>query len=310
MIRLDVALWRAMPVRGPGRIVVANLRRRTRRAQVTATGPHAIRLLVDPRNPPEVSVYLWATYEPEVVLALERVVLPGVTAVDVGANCGVLSVLMRRLTGPRGRVVAVDPSPAACRRLHEQAAANDMRDMHILQAGLGASPHQDSFRAGRVGIGVLPRVDAQLTTREHIAVEVMTLDAAIADLEVPPVAVIKIDTDGSELDVLAGARAVMTRDRPVLIFEVFGDGLRRRGAEPAALADLLDRCQYDLFAARTQASPRWRAAPPRTLGFRRAPLSALTTGTIDHQNVVAISRLDDGARAREALLSDAHKAAR
>jgi len=277
---------------------------------VTAAGPHDIRLLVDPDNPPEASVYLWGTYEPEVVAALERALPPGCTAVDVGANCGVLTVLMRRLTGPDGRVVAVDPSPLACRRVAEQAAANDIRDICVVQAALGTTPRSEAFRAGRVGIGVLPAVDAQFTEGIAADVRVVPLDEVIADLDVPPVGLIKIDTDGSELDVLGGARAVLQRDRPVLVFEVFVEGMRRRGADPALLATLLDALEYDLYVPASQLMARWRISPPRNAGFRPSPLSALVDGTVDEQNVVAVSRLIDGARARQALLAEPHIAAR
>lgn len=302
-MRLDVALWRALPVRGPGRLIAANLKRRTRRGQVTAIGPRGIRVLVDPRNPPEVSVYMWGTYEPEVLSALERVLRPGCTAVDVGANCGVLSVFMRRLAGAAGRVVAVDPSPAAGERLREQAAANGMADICVIQAALGSGASRETFRAGRVGIGMLPKVDAQFTTGDSLDIQVLTLDDIVTELDFPPVGVIKIDTDGSELAVLAGARELLQRERPVLVFEVFGDGMRRRGVEPAALADLLEAYEYDLFVAESKSAAVWHVGPRTTMGFRAAPLNDLARGEIDQQNVVAISRLEDGAAAREALLA-------
>lgn len=303
-MRADVALLRAMPVRGPGRFVVANLRRRARRGVVTASGPHGVRLLIDPHNPPELSVYLWGTYEPEVVSALERVVVPGRTAVDVGANCGVLSVLMRRLAGSDGRLLAVDPSPAACRRVSDQARVNNMRDLRVVEAGLGAAPRRAAFRAGTVGIGMLPDADAQFTSGEARDVRVTTLDDLLSEApDLPPVGVVKIDTDGSEIDVLEGARNLLRRDRPVLVFEVFGDGMRRRGREPGVLADLLDEHRYDLFVAETKPAGRWRVAPPVVLGFTPASLRAVADGTVDDQNVVAIDRLDDGQRARSALLA-------
>ena len=303
-MRADVALWRAVPVRGPGRFVVANLHRRAQRGAVIASGPHGVRLLVDPQNPPELSIYLWGTYEPEVVSALERVVVPGHTAIDVGANCGVLSVLMRRLAGPDGRLLAVDPSPAACRRVADQAQANDMRDLRVIEAGLGAARRRAAFRPGTVGIGMLPSADAQFTSGEVLDVRVTTLDEVLSEAPgLPPVGVVKIDTDGSEIDVLEGARDLLRRDRPVLVFEVFGDGMRRRGREPGALADLLDEHGYDLFVAETKPARRWRAAPPAVLGFTPAPLQAIADGTVDDQNVVAIDRRDGGRRARSALLA-------
>src|SRR5919199_5361377 len=47
---------------------------------------------------------------------------PGTTAIDVGANVGVYSVVLARAVGPTGRVLAFEPAPENARRLAENVA--------------------------------------------------------------------------------------------------------------------------------------------------------------------------------------------
>lgn len=296
-------LWRAVPVRGPGTLFVSSLRRRARRQQVTAAGPLGVKYLVDPSNPPEVSIYLWGTYEPEVVAAMQRVLPRGRTAIDIGANCGVLSVMMSRMVGPHGRVVAIDPSQAACERIQQQVRLNAMENVDIHGVALGQVPDHESFRMGRVGIGLLPQVDAEFTTGPPIDVQVLTVDEIVAKLDGPPVGLIKIDTDGSEIPILHGAEGILRRHRPALVIETYLEGFRRRGLSPAALAAILDEHGYELFVPQIDKPWPWRATPPRVGCFAPTPLSDLADGRVDEVNVIAINRGEDGAQARAALLA-------
>ena len=47
---------------------------------------------------------------------------------------------------------------------------------------------------------------------------------AIDDLAFPQVDLIKIDVEGFELEVLAGATQTLRRDQPLIVMEVHGDG--------------------------------------------------------------------------------------
>jgi len=57
-------------------------------------------------------VYLFGTWETDLATFVRRRLRPGDTFVDVGANIGCISALASRLVGPRGTVVAIEPSPA------------------------------------------------------------------------------------------------------------------------------------------------------------------------------------------------------
>src|SRR5215211_148490 len=161
-------LWRRVPVRGPGR-VVEHLMRRAERSGEHVIGAFGGRALVRLENPPEASLFLWGVYEPEVLAAIEATLGPGMNAVDVGANCGVLTLAMRAAVGQGGRVVAIDPSPKACARVREQAARNGFTNVEVIRAALGSRPGASTiYFAGKVGVGALPQVDRAMTIDDPV----------------------------------------------------------------------------------------------------------------------------------------------
>lgn len=281
--------------------MMALLRRRAQHGPVIARGPHGARVLVDPINPPEVSVYLWGTYEAEVVWALERLLRPGQVAVDVGANCGVLSVVMGKLNGD-APVIAVDPSAVACARVVEQSQLNGVCTTP-LNVALGSHADTCQYFEGQIGIGVLPAADRAFTTENAVTVTVACLDA-ILDAHAPDgVCAIKIDSDGSEAEILRGGVDTLSKWRPALIFEMFVDGMRRRGDKPGDLMNILDQQDYEVFAPRMCPQSAWRASPPVLDRFEPTSKLDLVCGRLDCKNLVALPAGAEGDAWRADLLT-------
>lgn len=165
------------------------------------------------------------------------------TYVDVGTNRGqVLGEAVR--AAPRGRHVAFEPIPALAAVLARTFPAVDCRQM-----ALGAEPGRAEFchfRAldGWSGLRRSPVVSDERGDPEYIAVQVSTLDAEVGDLRP---AVIKIDVEGAELDVLEGGRSVLERAKPLLIFEHVASTSALYDAPPAAAWDLLADIGYEIL---------------------------------------------------------------
>lgn len=146
---------------------------------------------------------------------IERQVSRSSTVIDVGANIGLSTILLARMTE---RVIAFEPSPpnvAFLRRnlerngitnveVHAAAASDKPGTLRFHVAQFGAGSHV--VAAGHVSGGAMPTVD----------VPAVTLDG----INLPPIAFIKVDAEGHEPDVLAGARRLLARDRPLIYSEV------------------------------------------------------------------------------------------
>jgi FkbM family methyltransferase len=143
-----------------------------------------------------------------------------ITVIDVGARWGI-SDRWRSLE-PDVRVYGFDPDADECRRLNDQAAAEGDRIVTYVPLALGP-------RAGRATlhvtaepacsslyppIGVLTDHVSDLECAAEVGtveVDLVTLDGWCRDNGVERVDMIKLDTQGSELGVLEGARGALRR---------------------------------------------------------------------------------------------------
>ena len=134
--------------------------------------------------------------------------------VDVGAHAGVYSVLASSVAGVR--VVAVEPSSSSFGRLVENVELNGIGS-HVTPLRLALGDHEGETRlsTGRDSMNVLVADD-----ESGEPVVLTTVDGLIRDLEIGSVTAMKVDVEGAELDVLAGAERTIESFRPFLIVEV------------------------------------------------------------------------------------------
>lgn len=139
---------------------------------------------------------------------------PGETFVDVGANVGLYSLLAATSVGPSGRVIAIEPSLALSELLRDNAAMNGFQDrIVVVSDAVGRAPgfaKLYTFTRHSGGTTLVSEVAAKVTAThgENAIVHEIKVNtlAAILDkhLESKP-NLIKIDVEGAELPVIAGA---------------------------------------------------------------------------------------------------------
>lgn len=241
-------------------------------------------------NPSEAAVFLWQSYEPDLEKVIEVVLSPGQTAIDIGANSGIVTLAMRSAVGPTGRVISVDPSPSACRRIAEQVALNGIENVEAICVALGATEEITEYFRGRVGLGTLPSFDNDLTTRKSMPTRVTTVDEVVRSSGIGSLALIKIDTDGSECSILEGARATLRQRRPVVVCEFYAAGLRRQGRSLLELATLFDDAGYALLRPRFGRSLSILARPAAFEYFE--PVGLEDVPADDAHNILALHRED------------------
>ena len=162
-------------------------------------------------------------FEPE--LAFVRGWLkPGMTAIDVGANHGVFALTMARLVGPAGRVTAFEPGPEAQELLERSIARNGLASLELVRAAVGETCGQAQLHDGHGSSEAVSL--AACAGRPGRQVRVTTLDAEWQRLGCPAVDFVKIDVEGFEAQVIAGARRLLMQAEPLVMFEISGDRAR------------------------------------------------------------------------------------
>jgi FkbM family methyltransferase len=157
------------------------------------------------------------TKEPETIDWILENFRPGDTLYDLGANIGLYSILAAAWN-PGGTVVAVEPMPATFTRLCQNAALNALQNLRPYcvavaeRTGLGTlnfSSLQEGSSMHSIGLsGATEQFGETVVFRSGIGMA--TLDDLARAAGAP--SLIKIDVDGGEDDVLAGAAGVL-RDR-------------------------------------------------------------------------------------------------
>lgn len=155
-------------------------------------------------------------------LRLMRAVLAGGgDMVDVGAHIGVYSAAAALATS--GRIAALEPNPAGRGLLDANLALNHVTDrVTVIQKAAGAREGVTSLYAPLHGDSAWATLTAgRLDDTAANTVEVTTVDAIVAELQLEP-AFVKIDVEGTELEVISGMRETLAR-RPFVLCEVSVD---------------------------------------------------------------------------------------
>lgn len=199
---------------------------------------HRFDLVVEPeslrRECIERSIYYQGGYEEGTLDVMRRILRPGDTFVDAGANIGLMAMAAARFTGECGRVLAFEPHPAALAALRRNIAANGIHTIDVIEAALGSrSETATLFDRNAISAGSASLIRQEGSSDSGFVVPVTTLDDALKALEVRTVHMLKIDVEGYELEVLKGARDLLSgQDAPALCFEcstthpVYGGTLR------------------------------------------------------------------------------------
>ncbi len=169
--------------------------------------------------------------EPGTGDVLRRLVQPGMVVADVGANIGLLTLVLAWAAGPTGKVIAFEPEAIPRSNLEKMKHLNGLAWVEVRDQAVGETPGRLTFHVsdiiGHSSLYALPEAEAART----VEVEVVRLD------DVAPkgrLDVVKIDVEGAELDVLAGMKGVVAKNPDLAIVAEFGpEHLKRVGQTPA-----------------------------------------------------------------------------
>lgn len=137
---------------------------------------------------------------------------PGDVFVDVGANVGSYTLLAGQLAGVR--VVAFEPASSTYSKLAENVRLNPRMDVVLHRYAVGDVDADVFITRGRDTTNQVTSQVADGVLTEPV--RMVRLDTVLSDIEV---AVVKIDVEGYEPGVLAGAWELVRRCNPALIVE-------------------------------------------------------------------------------------------
>lgn len=157
---------------------------------------------------------------------LERAIKPGMTVFDVGANIGGVSLLAARLMGNQGRLLAFEPDPDTFAALATNFLLNRLPP-HFEAINAAVAAHTGTvtlhrFPRSSASWNSIARYEAHgITPSTTIDVDCFALDTLAHERGIKSIDLLKLDVEGAEPLVLAGAVGLL-RERAVarVLFEI------------------------------------------------------------------------------------------
>ncbi|MGO9959541.1 MAG: FkbM family methyltransferase [Solirubrobacteraceae bacterium] len=205
---------------------------------------------------------LTGTYEKDVARFAEMVLRRGDTAIDVGANIGLHTLMFASLVGPEGRVHAFEPDGRIAGTLRRSLALNDLAmRVAVCEAAVGdVDGRVQLFLGGSDGLtnSTLP---GWAPSTESRIVAAVTLDGTVLPVVKQELGLLKIDVEGAETAVLDGAHELLSTFPPrAVIVEV---------STRVNAADVLSRLErYGYRGWDASAMPRHTGAGVGRTGFQ------------------------------------------
>ena len=148
--------------------------------------------------------------------------LPIRTVLDIGANKGRRARNYRRRF-PKATVYCVEPIPSLCNNLRRWAASQDGK-VQVLNVALSSEPSRSTFYVRRDSLihsTLLRPEEEQASQFDEITVAIETLDRLAERIPLEDDILVKIDTEGFDLEVIQGGVNTLKRSAAVIVESTF-----------------------------------------------------------------------------------------
>ena len=194
--------------------------------------------------PGSLDVYLTilrdGAWEPWILEAVLAALRPGDVFFDIGANVGYIS--LETAAAMPVEVHAFEPQPDLARAIAISARLNRFDRMHVYATAVG--DREGTIPLCLPGHSLHASIRSATPGERTIDVPMLTIDSLVASGHLPPPAVIKIDVEGAEFQVLRGAHQTLRTHQPVLLFEVNDNAARFGYQRDQLLTWITERANY------------------------------------------------------------------
>jgi FkbM family methyltransferase len=167
---------------------------------------------------------LLGAHEEVVFFELRKIIRPGATVYDIGANVGLFSTRFARWIGAEGWLYALEPNPVCVYFLRANLEHVGKRNYTILPVAAsdrrGDCGFSLNYGSSLIGVGADSPVAGK--PGHQIRVEGERVDALVARLKLRAPDFIKLDVEGAEASVVAGMMETLEKNRPGLMVELHG----------------------------------------------------------------------------------------
>ena len=187
-------------------------------------------------------------YDLDVIDIMEKILKPGDTFIDAGANIGYLSAIGAGFVGPTGQVHSFEPAFLYFQRLEKLAKSNPDYKIILNPMALGEKEDHANLVLSKENIGV-NTINFDTSQKGAVKISIRRLDDYITQNALNNISLIKIDVEGFEFPVLKGLSKFFenTPQRPMIVVEVFPSHYPQYGATLSQLLEFMKKYGYKTY---------------------------------------------------------------
>lgn len=171
--------------------------------------------------------------------------------IDIGAHIGLLSIILGKKAGAKGKVYAFEPTLSTYQILKETIRINGMNDRVIpMNAAVAGEDGKAVFYVTDIkahNSNSLANNRRNYGNERGVEVEVVSVDSFATKRKIDKVDFIKIDAEGAEYGVLKGASKVIEKDRPHMLLALHPNSITNFGDNLSDIWDFVKSRNYHVY---------------------------------------------------------------
>jgi FkbM family methyltransferase len=205
------------------------------------------RIYLNIKESPMMLARVFRQYETPKRLAIQAMLKPGMTFVDIGTNKGDFALLAAAVVGSSGQVLCFEPEPVNCYWVRKSIELNGYRNVKVHEFALGDANEETQLYLGRQSgwHTLLPSQPDR--DRGSIPITKRTLDSVLSEAKLEKIDVMKIDVEGAEMAVLRGAVETLKRNSDMLLLMDLHPSL---GINPVEVCKFLHGFGFSVYEMR------------------------------------------------------------
>jgi FkbM family methyltransferase len=204
-----------------------------------------IRIRLDLRDWIPQLMFVWGDYvvERNITVYFRQLLKPGMVFVDIGANIGYYSLMASKIVGSNGKVFSFEPWSRNRAILEENIKLNSFSNISIIPKAVSNEENYSVKiylpKDNMCGMGSLQKLNDENYTDEFELTPTTTFQSFLNTYKPGRVDVIKIDVEGSELNVLKGMSNSLEDKNfnPIILVELAKSSLAKFSA---TIRDVID----------------------------------------------------------------------
>lgn len=189
-------------------------------------------------------IFLRDIYEKNTIRHLVKLVKPGMTFIDVGANVGAYTLNIGRLL-TEGKVFSFEPNPRAIKYLKKNIELNGLKNTQVLELGL--SDREETAVLNTPSL-TTASINKHTTSQETETIKLTTLDKFCKENSLDNIDLIKIDTEGHEMKCLKGASEIIEKNKKLILVVEIDDNCTTAGYTKEELFNYITNMGFKGFS--------------------------------------------------------------